>query len=383
MTPTILTGKDPSSGRSLAIEITGRLISDVRPGPANETAWLSAGLIDLQINGYGGHDLNAEEIDANVVIALAVCLQQEGVTTFVPTLITASEAQIIAALRAIDDARRKDPLIARMIPYVHIEGPALSAEDGPRGAHPPEHIRPPSLAEFEQWQLASNGLVGMVTISPHWPNSAEYIANLTARGVHIAIGHTHATAEQIVAAADAGAVLSTHLGNGAHGILRRHPNYLWAQLAEDRMFASFIADGHHLPSDTLKVMLRAKGLERSILVSDTAALGGMAPGDYTTPIGGQVNLSKDGRLSLSGTPYLAAAALPLIAGVAHLVNHVAVPLADALRMATQNPGRLVDARGVIAIGASADLLRFRWSNDTSAISVETVMVAGKTVVGSK
>lgn len=381
MNASILSGKDPASGQSLTVEYRNGLICDIRPGPAQETAWLCPGLIDLQVNGYLGHDLNTEQVTVDTVAALAAALQATGVSTFLPTLITASEEQIISTLRVIAAARRQDPLLERMIPYVHVEGPALSAEAGPRGAHPSDQIRPPSLAEFERWQAASGKLVGMVTISPHWPGSAAYIAALCAQGVSVAIGHTHASGDQIAMAADAGARLSTHLGNGAHGTLPRHPNYLWAQLAEDRLYASFIADGHHLPADTLKTMLRAKGIERSILVSDTAALGGMPPGDYDSPIGGRVHLSENGRLNVAGTQYLAGATAPLIAGVAHVTGKIGLSLAQAIQMATVNPGKFVGGRGVLAVGASADLLRFHWSGAGAALMVETVLLAGSTVHG--
>ena len=119
----------------------------------------------------------------------------------------------------------------------------------------------------------SGGLVGLITVSPHWAGSAEFIAAVVASGTRVAIGHTHADAAQLRAAVDAGASLSTHLGNGAHAQLPRHPNYLWAQLAEDRLQAGFIADGHHLPVDTFVAMVRAKGIERSFLVSDSVAVG--------------------------------------------------------------------------------------------------------------
>lgn len=374
-----ISGRHPDSGDSITIRHAHGVICEILPGPTTQTRWLGPGLVDIQVNGYQGKDLNAGAFDAHTVLQLAQGMQRVGVSTFLPTLITASEDSIVNGLQAIRAARAADPIVARMIPYVHIEGPSLSPESGPRGAHPLEHIRPPDLAEFQRWQAACGGLVGMLTISPHWDDSAAFIAALHAAGTHVAIGHTHASAQQIRAAVDAGARLSTHLGNGAHGTLRRHPNYLWTQLAEDRLYASFIADGHHLPVDTLKVMLRAKGLERSILVSDTAALGGMPPGVYEHPIGGKVSLSADGRLSVMDTEFLAGATLPLTAGIAHVVDHLGMPLAAALKMATANPGQFVGGRGVLAVGAAADLMRFEWDGPGQPIVVDTLLVAGQTV----
>ncbi|WP_432987059.1 N-acetylglucosamine-6-phosphate deacetylase [Dactylosporangium sp. CA-233914] len=356
-----VTGRDPATGRPLRVTVAGGIIAAVGDGPPDETRWLAPGLIDLQVNGFGGHDLNAAGLAAETVAALTAGLRARGITTFVPTLVTAEHERITHALVAIAAARRADPGVRRAIPYVHLEGPHLSPEDGPRGVHDVRHIRPPDLREFDAWQAAAGDLVGLVTLSPHYPGADAYIRQLARRGVHVAIGHTHATPEQIHAAARAGARLSTHLGNGAHAVLPRHPNYLWSQLADDRLTAAFIADGHHLPADTLTAMLRAKGLDRSVLVSDAVALAGLPPGRYDTPVGGRVELSGDGRLTAAGTPYLAGAARCLADGVAHVVHACGLSLADALRLATARPGRFVGGRGRIEPGQPAELVRFAFT----------------------
>ena len=222
----------------------------------------------------------------------------------------------------------------------------------------------------------------MVTLSPHWPHATDYIAALVATGVHVALGHTDASAEQITAAVDAGARLSTHLGNGLHARINRRRNPLWTQLAEDRLTATFIADGHHLAKDAFKVMLRAKGLERALIVSDATALGGMPPGRYNASIGGPVHLSADGRLSLNdGTgEFLAGAALPMLAGLATLVRQAGLSLADALRLATVTPGRWVCGRGVVAPGQPADLLPFEFDSSMATPRVTGVWSGGERMV---
>ncbi len=378
--PRTITGRDPATGEGLAVTIAGGRIAAVAPAPAADAPWLAPGLVDLQVNGYAGLDLNGETLAPATVIALGERLAQEGVTSFAPTLITASEAAITAALAAIAAARRQSPLLAAMIPFIHVEGPAVSPEDGPRGAHPAAHVRPPSLDEFRRWQAAADGLVGLVTLSPEWPEAMPYIAALAGEGVHVAIGHTAATPEQVHAAAAAGARLSTHLGNGVAALLPRHPNVIWAQLADDRLTAGFIADGHHLPADTLKAMLRAKTLERAILVSDAAALGGLPAGRYASPIGGDVEVGADGRLGIAGTPYLAGAGHLLSQNVATLVNRVGLSLADALRLATRNPGAFAGGRGTLAVGARADLIRFRFAPGDRALAVTDSFVAGEEAV---
>jgi len=372
-----ITGRDPATGITLAVGIEDGRIADItRPSEPAE-AYIASGLVDLQVNGFGGIDLNTGTVTAQTVIALCERMALEGVTTFLPTIITASEPSILAALAAIAEARRIDPLAAHMIVGIHVEGPSISPVDGPRGAHPLEHVRAPALAEFERWQAACNGLVSMVTLSPEYPEAIAYIAELTRRGVHIAIGHTAATPEQIHAAAQAGAVLSTHLGNGAAASLPRHPNFIWAQLADDRLSATFIADGHHLPADTFKVMLRAKSLARSVLVSDTVALAGLPPGIYEQQVGGRVEVTAEGRVGIAGTPYLAGAGLPLNANVAIAIDLAGLSLAEALRLATVNPGRFASDRGLMQVGQPADLITFDWQPGARRLALREVWVAGQ------
>jgi N-acetylglucosamine-6-phosphate deacetylase len=373
----ILTGRNPNDGRPLEVSFENGVITAIREGRHDDRCWLSPGLIDLQVNGFGGEDVNAEDVDADTIIALAGKMVETGVTTFLPTVITASETKIKKALQAIAAARRSSKFVADVIPYVHLEGPHISARSGFRGAHPEEHVRPPSLAEFERWQEVSGRLVGMITLSPHFDGAAEYIAAITAQDVHVALGHTDASPEEIRRAVDAGARLSTHLGNGTTATLPRHENVVWTQLAEDRLTATMIADGQHVPADMLKAMMRAKGVDRTILVSDAVAVAGMLPGIYETPVGGRVELHASGRLSLAGTDYLAGAVLPLKDGVAQASKMAGVSIADAIRMATVNPGRFVGGRGVLQVGERADLICFTGGDDGMGLQIETVIVAGE------
>ncbi|HTB97058.1 MAG TPA: amidohydrolase family protein [Terracidiphilus sp.] len=374
---TTLRGKDPGTGKTIEVRCReGRVIA-IEEADSQETGWLIPGLIDLQVNGYRGDDFNSDTLDIDAIQRLARNLLAEGVTTFLPTLVTASEEKILHNLRVIGAARQHDPLLRHMIPYVHIEGPHIAAEDGPRGAHSVEHIRPPDLNEFKRWQAASGNLVGMVTLSPHYAQAPEYICEVAALGVHISLGHTGANAGQILRAVDAGARLSTHLGNGVAGMLPRHPNLIWAQLAEDRLTASFIADGHHLPVDTLISMLRAKTVARAVLISDLVALAGLSPGDYESPVGGRVCLHPDGRLNLAGTDYLAGATATMKDALTHVVVNAGFSLSEAVGMATGNPGRFVGNRGVLRVGARADLVTICWDESSSKLTTSDVFVLGQ------
>jgi N-acetylglucosamine-6-phosphate deacetylase len=374
-----VTGRDVGSGRGILVTIADDRIAAIQPSELELTSgpYLAAGLIDLQVNGFGGLDFNDGTLTPERVSALTLMMTKLGITTYLPTLITASRASLVSALTAIAAARRQDPLCARMIPFVHVEGPYLAPEDGPRGAHPREHVRAPDLDEVAEWQRVSGGLVGKITLSPHHDQVSDVIRAVVGQGILVAIGHTSAAAEQIRAAVAAGARLSTHLGNGAAAILPRHPNFIWAQLADDRLDAGFIADGFHLPADTFKAMLRAKGLERAYLVSDTAAVAGMPPGVYDQPIGGRVELGSDGRLSVAGTPYLAGASRPLCEDVALAIRMADLSLADGMRLATANPGRFVDNRGRLAVGEVADLILFDWEQGAAALDIRETYVAGQ------
>lgn len=371
-----IVGLDPASKSPIRVTCDDGMISAVESAKVETQLYLSPGFIDLQVNGYAGFDPNAQQVSSDTIADLVDAMLANGVTSFAPTLITAPEERICRALSVISNARTLDSRVAECVPFVHIEGPSISPLEGYRGAHPAEFVRPPSIAEFERWQNACDGLVGMVTLSPHFEESAEYIRALVHRGVHVAIGHTHASPEQIKFAIDAGASISTHLGNGIAELIPRHRNPIWTQLADDRLCATFIADGHHLPSDILKTFIRAKGPERSILVSDAVALGGVAPGTYTSPVGGNVELHANGKLTVLGTEYLAGSTASLARCISNVVTSTGLSLQDALRMATANPGSLIGGRGQLAVGARADLVRFQW---TDKLIVTDVWLSGKHV----
>jgi N-acetylglucosamine-6-phosphate deacetylase len=380
--PQRILGRDPSSGRSIAVTVEGGAIRAIEFVEHAEQRWLSAGFVDLQVNGYAGHDLNGLTPDVAAVRLLCQALLKVGVTTFLPTVITAPEARMLAALKAIREACAQHPEVAAMVAGIHVEGPHIAPEDGPRGAHPAAEVRPPSVDEFERWRQAAGGLVKLVTLSPHWPEAPAYVRHLVRAGVIVSLGHTSADASQIAAAVDAGASLSTHLGNGSHAMLNRRHNHLWPQLADDRLTAMFIADGHHLTPAQLKAMLRAKGLARSLVVSDAVALGGLPAGKYETPIGGKVALRADGFLAIDdGTgDYLAGAALPLAAAIPVLVNQVGLALGEAVALMTSAPGRFVGGRGVLAVGQPADLVAWRWDGSAAVPVVSAVWLRGVDVV---
>lgn len=317
---------------------------------------VETGLVDLQVNGYAGHDVNADDVTPGTLADLTRALWARGVTTYLPTVITAGEEKILHVLSVIAAARREDPLLAHSIAGVHVEGPSLAAEDGPRGAHDHQHLRDPDIEELDRWQRAADGAVRVVTLAPERPGTARYVAAATARGVRVSLGHCAPSPDEVRHAVDAGATLSTHLGNGTASMLPRHPNHLWAQLADHRLTAMLIADGHHLPADTLTVMIRAKGPERCVLTSDSAALAGMPPGRYRTPVGGEVEVTSDGRLNLAGTEYLAGSGSDLRTCLEWARSALPIDPAQLLDMASRIPASLLGFEERTAPGGDFVLL---------------------------
>jgi N-acetylglucosamine-6-phosphate deacetylase len=372
-------GTDISSGSPVRVTFA-ETISSVESGGTADGLYLSPGLIDIQVNGFLGVDYNDPKSAPEAIARSIRMLFSTGVTRFYPTVITGSPDDMLGALHNL--ARAKDTLAeGGAIDGFHVEGPHISPDDGPRGAHPRRWVRPPDFDEFRRWQDATGHRLRIVTLAPEWPAAPKYIEAVAAAGVVVSIGHTNANAQQIADAVSAGATLSTHLGNGAHAVMRRHPNYIWEQLAEDRLMADFIVDGIHLPASFLKVALRAKTMDRSVLVTDAAAPAGCPPGRYQ--LGEQpVQLTADNRVLLLDQDRLAGSALRMDRGVENLMRLAGLSLADAMRMATTNAaraGRVPGRAHGLAAGERADLIQYRFNSDSRTISIQSTYISGERV----
>ena len=350
---------------------------------ADALPWIAPGLVDLQVNGVGGIEFNDPTLNVERLERACGLLDGQGVTSFLATIVTDSHETLKQCVAAIATARETSAMVSRRVAGIHLEGPYLSDQDGPRGAHPRQHCRPPDWDEFQTLQEAARGQIRLLTVSPHFDGSAEFIRQVTESGVTVAIGHTMANSEQIGAAVDAGARLSTHLGDGEHPQLPRHPNYIWDQLAEDRLMASIIADGHHLPAPVVQTFVRAKTPERIILISDITALAGMPPGHVATTSLGDVEVLDDGRLVVAGQrEYLAGASMPLLVGMANVMRFAKVSTAEAIAMASTRPAQLVSIPcGGLEPGAIADLILFDVGHDREIQLVATIN-AGECVWGN-
>ena len=388
-----LVGRRYDTGLPVQIEIeAGRIVrvSQVDAAaampPAGQWPWLAPGLIDVQLNGYGGQEFSSADLTPEKVEPIIRAMERFGVTRICPTLTTESFVVLQHALKAVADACDESPELARRIPGIHLEGPYITTDDGARGAHPRRHCRRPDWDEFQRLQEAANGRIRIHTVSPEFDESIAFVRRVAQSGVVVAIGHTAARPDQIRAAVDAGARMSTHLGNGSHPMLHRLHNYVWAQLAEDRLTAGLICDGHHLPPEVVKVFVRAKTPERCILVSDISGQAGQPPGRYESPFC-DIEILRSGKLVVAGqTELMAGASLPLSAGVANAMRFAGVDLATAIRMAAHHPAALLGIEpGGLEVGDRADLVQFelaqsaagREHDETEAFRVLCTVVDGE------
>ena len=359
------------------IVLTDNRVQSIREVTAADgKIWIAPVPIDLQVNGFAGFDLNVATVTPEDVCAMVRALWRVGTGFLCPTVVTASFDAISNSLRAIVEACKADALVDHAVLGVHLEGPYISVEDGPRGAHPLQHVREPDWDEFRQWQDIAEGQIAIVTLAPEKKNAIPFIEKLVADGIVVALGHTNAASDEIQAAINAGAKLSTHLGNGAHAHIRRHPNYIWEQLGADELWASLIVDGHHLPPSVAKSMLRAKTLDRCILVSDAVALAGRQPGIYQFA-GKSVELTKERCVRLVGTEYLAGSAIELARGIENSVRFAGISLKEAVSLATLQPMRLLNAAAHVA--AETNLILFEWDAAHYEINLIATIMGGELV----
>jgi N-acetylglucosamine-6-phosphate deacetylase len=233
-------------------------------------------------------------------------------------------------------------------------------------------VRPPDWQEFCRLQDAADGRIRLVTLAPEQPGAISFIEQAAQSGVVIAIGHTAASAQQLHDAVSAGARLSTHLGNGAHATLPRHPNYIWDQLADDRLWASIICDGHHLPSAVARCILRVKTPARTILTCDASSLAGLPPGRYVE-WGQEFEVLSNGKVVVPGTDYLAGSGSFTDLCIGNAIRFANVNLRDAVDMASARPRELLGLQSSqMHAGEPANLVLFDWDKGGDFIVRATV-----------
>ena len=369
------------AGRGLAqIAIQKNRISAIRfLGPLDSTRpFVSPGFVDLQINGFAGIDFSDPDLSPDHAASILPAIWGTGVTTFCATLVTNTIERLERNFRALERARRSNRSFAATVPCYHLEGPYLSPGES-HGAHDPALMRLPDWNEFEQLQEAAGGNIAIITLAPELPGAYEFIRRATSSGVVVALGHTDGLAKHVHKAIEAGAKLSTHLGNGCPTFVHRHENPIWAQIASDQLQASLICDGFHLPADLVRVISRVKGVDRCILVSDAVHVASLPPGRYSL-VGMEIELLPKGQVVTSDRRCLAGSSVSMPRAISIFMEFTGARLHEALRAATTNPARLLhrfETSSELAAGELANLTLFRLGN--RVLEVETVILGGQVV----
>jgi len=347
------------------VEVRGGLAGAL-PEPRFDADLVSPGLIDLQCNGAFGLEVGA---DPAALRALASRLPETGVTTFLPTVVSATAAHYRAVALAFAAARAAP---GAQMPGLHLEGPWLSPARA--GAHDPSAITAAAATLDDVLdELLDAGALRLMTLAPERPGAIDRIRRLVGAGITVSLGHTEATFEQAEAGIDAGATLVTHLFNAMSGFHHRTPGVAGAALTDDRVAVGLIADGVHTHPAALKLALRAKGPERIVLVTDAVAAAGSAPGAYQL---GGLPIVSDGESARLGDGTLAGSTLTLDRAVRAMVSLGGARPEEALAMASSVPAAragLAD-RGRLAAGQRADLAL--WSGK---LEIEATIVGGEVV----
>lgn len=319
-------------------------------------AILAPGLVDIHIHGGAGHDVM--EGDPAVLPVIESLLAQHGVTSYLPTTVTAPLDLTLAALERLADAIESSSDQAgngtRARPRgIHIEGPFLS--HARRGVHPPENLVAPSLDVFERLWQASRGQIKLMTIAPELDCALEVIAEAVKRGVTVSLGHSDAQIDAARAGFTAGARHATHTFNAMRPLNHRDPGLLGLVLTDPRISADIIADGIHVDPVVVELFMRMKGPEKAVLITDATAATGMPEGHYR--MGAFEFEVRDGKCLANGT--LAGSLLTLDVAVQNVMKFAKLDLQDALRTATLNPAKvagMAQNAGILAAGAPADIV---------------------------
>ena len=358
----VLFGRVLTAGGTLPssrLEIAGGRITALEPADSAADAdlvapadgYLVPGLIDLQVNGAGGADLTSAPDPAAAGAAVARTLARHGVTAFCPTVVSSTEAVVLRTLGGYGPAPHADGAESL---GAHVEGPFL--DPAHRGVHDPAVLRDASLPELDRWLAV--GRPALVTLAPERPGGLAAVERLAQAGVLVSLGHSGATLDDARAAFARGAHMGTHLFNAMPPLHHRQPGLVGALLAEPAAFVGLIADGVHVDPAIVDLVVRAAGPERVVLVSDALAAAGAPPGP--TLLGGQTVVS-DGRSVRRADGTLAGSALLLDGCLANVRAWLPwLPLAQAVRMATETPARALGSgvaarKGRLAPGYDADV----------------------------
>ena len=328
---------------------------------------ITPGLVDIQVNGFAGVDFNDGHLTSDGLDHALEAMLATGVTSCLPTIITAYPDELEARFVALDRSITESRLGALICPGYHLEGPFLNSADGFSGCHPASAMTAADAALVEHLQGLLKRPILLVTVAPEVAGGLDFIRAMHTQSRLVSIGHSAANFSMVDAAVVAGATLSTHLGNGLPQILPKLDNPLFAQLAEDGLLATFIADGIHIPPQALKALIRAKGIERSALVTDATAAAEAPSGVYGFA-GMRIERAESGMVSQPGKTGLAGSSLCLDDAVRNLVRWNIASFDQAIEMASK---RLLEVLAPVlrAHGITLPKAEVEWSK---AMTVQRV-----------
>lgn len=314
--------------------------------------WLVPGFIDVHVHGGYGHDFM--EATEEAFDAITGFHGRNGTTTMLATTVTASKTDIDRVLAAVKHYRNRDMLYTKLA-GVHLEGPFIS--DKWPGAQNPAHIVPPNLEWAKQWLERYPGLVKMLTLAPETDGALDLIRTLSEQGVVCACGHTDASYDELVTAADSGLRHAVHTFNAMTALHHRNPGTVGAVLTEERISAEVIADGHHVHPAAIRLLLQTKNKENLLLITDAISAAGLGDGEYS--LGGLGVIVRDGIARLKEGNSLAGSTLTMIGAFRFMVHQMGLSVAEASRLASAHPAKLLGIAGdtgAIAEGKLADLV---------------------------
>ncbi len=330
--------------------------------------WLVPGFIDLHVHGGAGADTMDGTADA--IAQLADAHLKGGTTTILPTTVTHGREETLAAIHAVKELMSKPEYTGRIL-GIHLEGPYICPHQ--KGAHREDHIRAPKVSEWMEL-LADPAVVRLITLAPEVDGAEELVRHAVQKGIRVAVGHSNASYDQVVQAMHWGATQITHIYNAMRGLHHRDPGVVGAALTLDQLWAQLIPDGVHVHSAAMNVVMRCKGAEKTILVTDSLRATGLPTGVYD--LGGQEVIVSDDAVRLpSGN--LAGSKLTMANAVRNMVRMVGISLQDAVRMATLTPAEAMGIdryKGSLQVGRDADLVVL---DDT--LEVKQVWVKGARV----
>ncbi len=374
-------GLNVLDNKSYSIAVDNGVITDLEEcNDAPKNSFICpGGLIDTQVNGCLGYSYTSEDLSVDQIRQICDELSRQGTLQHFATIVTGPEEVILRNLDMLTQAIEKHQSVRRNITGIHIEGNFISRLDGPRGAHDLRYVRDASIAEFDRWYEHSRGLLKYITIGAEANRAIDLIRHATAKGVNVAIGHSGATREQIDRAVEAGARLSTHLGNGVFAKLDRFENPIWPQLRNENLTTGLIADGDHVTPDLVWVISRCKDSDHIILVSDLHSCAGLPPGRRKEgPL--EIEIVEDGAVRVAGTPFLAGAGVHLLRCVYKYARFSKTDPVAAFKLATLNPIRqygLDPSRARLQKGQKAEFIAFEEAN--GRYNLKAVFADGNTV----